>query len=141
MIAKCLAADVSRPGAGGPREAEALTELRAALADLAGASDLSRVSPRSIGGRLRSVVGKRFPITGVGHVSLTASENRDGIRVYSLDVEAVEEPSEPRASGEKREATAGFAGFSGVPVGSLGGRLHEGQESEAEREERESFDA
>jgi hypothetical protein len=84
--------------AGGcvPRQTTAVVELAAALADLAGSPDLARVTPRSVGRHLARVVGKSFILRGGDIATLRASENRDGIKVYSLDVRTA--PPPPLAS-------------------------------------------
>ncbi|MEY4007279.1 MAG: hypothetical protein RLZZ467_299 [Gemmatimonadota bacterium] len=80
--------------AGGsvPRQTTAVVELAAALADLAGSPDLARVTPRSVGRHLARVVGKSFILRGGDIATLRASENRDGIKVYSLDVRTAPPP-------------------------------------------------
>ena len=78
-------ADRARPGANGPTAVEALCELRSALADCMGTPDLTRVSNVALGRRLKSFLGKAYPVAGGGaSVELHAHPNRDSTMEYRL---------------------------------------------------------
>ena len=78
-------ADRTKPGANGPTTVEALCELRSALADCMGTPDLTRVSNVALGRRLKSFLGKAYPVAGGGaSVELHAHPNRDSTMEYRL---------------------------------------------------------
>lgn len=92
VIARCLTADPSKPGARGLVHAEAVADLREALSDMAG-TDLSRMTDRhktSVAVRLkRDVVGRTFPVAGGGTVTVRSrGKNRQDVALYEAQTEA-----------------------------------------------------
>lgn len=84
------------PGAAGPAASAATGALRDALAELAGAPDVSRVSAGSLGRRVQlHVVGRVYvdPVTGRS-VSIEAAGSLHGSARYAATVEAVEAPAD-----------------------------------------------
>ena len=80
------------PGAAGPAVSTAAGALRDALAELAGAPDVSRVSAGSLGRRVQlHVVGRVYvdPVTGRS-VSIEAAGSLHGSARYAATVEAVD---------------------------------------------------
>lgn len=125
------------PGANGPRHAASLVELGASLAELAGARDAASLTARSVGKHLSRVLGKGFVLRGGDVATLRAEENRDGIKVYSLDVRAPDPAVARPTAGQKGGGGAGFEGFSGFSVGPLEERMPERERESAP----EVFDA
>jgi hypothetical protein len=76
-------ADRNSPGANGPAKAAALCELRSALADCMGVADLARVSNVAIGRRLKSFIGKAYPVEGGASLVLQTRTNRANTVEYS----------------------------------------------------------
>jgi putative DNA primase/helicase len=129
------------PGAAGPRQTTAFVELAASLAELAGAPDLARVTARSVGRHLARVTGKPFVLRGGDVATLRASENRDGIKVYGLDVRAPDVAPIPPTAGQLEGEGAGFAGFGGVCGGEFGPIMPEHRGAPEATAEGEVFDA
>ena len=130
------AADPRQPGGSTLAHVEALCDLRSALADVMGAPDLARVSSISLGKRLKSCVGKGFPLAPAGTVALTSAPNRDGVQVYRVEVSTFEAPRAVLARGEG----AGDAGSSGGFSEEFGGKLPDYQSGTGDGP-RVSFDA
>ena len=108
------AVDPARPGASAtPKKAEALVDLRAALAEMCGVADLARASSVALGKRLGRVIGRRYPLGGEGvAVALTARDDRNGVKLWRLDGRPIGEGRSPAEQGGGVRGMRGVAGDS-----------------------------
>ena len=91
----CAPPDAGRVGADGPAKAEAREALGAALAELAGAPDLSRASPGSLGKRFAATVVDRVYSGNGLQVCIAPAGEFHGVARYAARVEHLGNPAHP----------------------------------------------
>ena len=92
LVSTCNDPESAKPGTN-PRRADAMLELGAALAELAGASSLARVNSRSLGERIAKRVSGRSWEHPQGRVTIERDGETAGSAAYRARLEAYDRPS------------------------------------------------